>query len=553
MKEIPSYNALIEKSIIDHWDMDALTDYKGQTLQYHDVARKIEKVHILFENSGVVKGDKIALCGRNSSQWTVAFLATLTYGAIAVPILHEFTPDQIHNIVNHSDAKLLFAGDHVCGTIDPAQMPNLEGIIRNNDYSLLISRTDKLTYAREHLNELYGKKFPKYFRKEHVSYYHEQSPDEMALINYTSGTTGFSKGVMIPYRALWSNYDFACKAMGDNVKPGASVISILPMAHMYSMAFEFSYEFIRGCHVYYLNRVPSPAIIAQAFADIKPAVIIAVPLVIEKIIRKKVFPKIQTPRMRLLLQIPVIEQKVRDTICQEVRKAFGGNFFEIIIGGAAFNQEVEQFLHRINFPYTVGYGATECAPIISYEDWRLFVPGSCGKAAKNMEIRIDSPDPENIPGEILTRGLNVMLGYYKNEQATRETIDKDGWYHTGDLGTMDEDGNVFINGRSKNMLLGASGQNIYPEEIEDKLNSMTLVMESIVVQRDQKLVALVHPDLDEAKNLGFTHEDLEGIMEQNRNGLNQMLPAYEKISEIEIYNEEFAKTPKKSIKRYLYS
>ena len=551
--KIPSYNELIEQSIIDHWDMDALTDYKGQTLQYHDVARKIEKVHILFENSGVQRGDKRALCGRNSSQWTVAFLATLTYGAIAVPILHEFTPDQIHNIVNHSDAKLLFAGDHVCGTIDPAQMPNLEGIIRNNDYSLLISRTDKLTYAREHLNELYGKKFPKYFRKEHVSYYHEQSPDEMALINYTSGTTGFSKGVMIPYRALWSNYDFACKAMGDNVKPGASVISILPMAHMYSMAFEFSYEFIRGCHVYYLNRVPSPAIIAQAFADIKPAVIIAVPLVIEKIIRKKVFPKIQTPRMRLLLQIPVIEQKVRDTICQEVRKAFGGNFFEIIIGGAAFNQEVEQFLHRINFPYTEGYGATECAPIISYEDWRLFVPGSCGKAAKNMEIRIDSPDPENIPGEILTRGLNVMLGYYKNEQATRETIDKDGWYHTGDLGTMDEDGNVFINGRSKNMLLGASGQNIYPEEIEDKLNSMTLVMESIVVQRDQKLVALVHPDLDEAKNLGFTHEDLEGIMEQNRNGLNQMLPAYEKISEIEIYNEEFAKTPKKSIKRYLYS
>ena len=552
MKEIPSYNALIEKSIIDHWDMDALTDYKGQTLQYHDVARKIEKVHILFENSGVVKGDKIALCGRNSSQWTVAFIATLTYGAIAVPILHEFTPDQIHNIVNHSDAKLLFAGDHVCGTIDPMQMPHLEGIIRNNDYSLLLSRTDKLTYAREHLNELYGKKFPKYFRKEHVHYYHEQSPDEMALINYTSGTTGFSKGVMIPYRALWSNFDFACKAMGDNVTAGASVISILPMAHMYSMAFEFSYEFIRGCHVYYLNRVPSPAIIAQAFADIKPAVIIAVPLVIEKIIRKKVFPKIQTPRMRLLLQIPVIEQKVRDTICQEVRKAFGGNFFEIIIGGAAFNQEVEQFLHRINFPYTVGYGATECAPIISYEDWRLFVPGSCGKAAKNMEIRIDSPDPENIPGEILTRGLNVMLGYYKNEEATKETIDKDGWYHTGDLGTMDEDGNVFINGRSKNMLLGASGQNIYPEEIEDKLNSMTLVVESIVVQRDQKLVALVHPDLDEAKNLGFTMEDLEGIMEQNRNGLNQMLPAYEKISEIEIYEEEFAKTPKKSIKRYLY-
>ena len=552
MKEIPSYNALVEKSIIDHWDMDALTDYKGQTLQFHDVARKIEKVHILFENSGVQRGDKIALCGRNSSQWTVAFLATLTYGAIAVPILHEFTADQIHNIVNHSDAKLLFAGDHVCGNIDPAQMPQLEGIIRNNDYSLLISRTDKLTYAREHLNELYGKKFPKDFRKEHVHYYHEQSPDELALINYTSGTTGFSKGVMIPYRALWSNFDFACSAMGNELKPGSSVISILPMAHMYGMAFEFSYEFLTGCHVYYLNRVPSPAIIAQAFAEVKPRIIIAVPLIIEKIIRKKVFPKIQTPRMQLLLQLPVIAQKVRERICEEVKKAFGGNFFEIIIGGAAFNQEVEQFLQQIEFPYTVGYGATECAPIICYSDWRSFAPGSCGRAAKHMEVRIDSPDPENTPGEILTRGLNVMLGYYKNEEATRQTIDKDGWYHTGDLGTMDAYGNVFINGRSKNMLLSANGQNIYPEEIEDKLNSMTLVVESIVVQRDQKLVALVHPDLDEAKNLGFTMEDLQGIMEQNRNGLNQQLPAYEKISEIEIYEQEFAKTPKKSIKRYLY-
>ncbi len=553
MKEIPSYNALIEKSIIDHWDMDALTDYKGQTLQFHDVARKIEKVHILFENSGVQRGDKIALCGRNSSQWTVAFIATITYGAIAVPILHEFTPDQIHNIVNHSDAKLLFAGDHICGSIDPAQMPHLEGIVRNSDYSLIISRTDKLTYAREHLNELYGKKFPKYFRKEHVHYYHEQSPDELALINYTSGTTGFSKGVMIPYRALWSNYDFACSAMGNELKPGDNIISILPMAHMYGMAFEFSYEFISGCHVYYLNRVPSPAIIAQAFAEVKPRIIIAVPLIIEKIIRKKVFPKIQTPRMRLLLQIPVIEQKVRETICKEVSKAFGGNFFEVIIGGAAFNQEVEQFLHRINFPYTVGYGATECAPIICYADWHSFVPGSCGRAAKHMEVRIDSPDPENIPGEILTRGLNVMLGYYKNEEATRETIDSEGWYHTGDLGTMDYYGNVFINGRSKNMLLSANGQNIYPEEIEDKLNSMTLVQESIVVQRESKLVALVHPDLDEARNMGFTMEDLQGIMEQNRNGLNQALPAYEKISEIEIHELEFAKTPKKSIKRYLYT
>ena len=552
MQNIPSYNELLEKSIIEHWDMDALTDYKGQTLQYHDVARKIEKVHILFENSGIQRGDKIALCGRNSSQWTVAFIAILTYGAIAVPILHEFTADQIHNIVNHSDAKLLFAGDHICGSIDPLQMPHLEGIIRNTDYSLLISRTDKLTYAREHLNELYGKKFPKYFRKEHVNYYHEQSPDELALINYTSGTTGFSKGVMIPYRALWSNFDFACDAMGNELPAGSNVISILPMAHMYGMAFEFSYEFIRGCHVYYLTRVPSPAIIAQAFSEVKPGIIIAVPLIIEKIIRKKVFPKIQTNRMRLLLGMPIINMKVREMICEEVKKAFGGRFFEIIVGGAAFNQEVEQFLHRINFPYTVGYGATECAPIICYEDWRNFVPGSCGKAVKHMEVRIDSPDPQNIPGEILTRGLNVMLGYYKNDEATSETIDEDGWYHTGDLGTMDYDGNVFINGRSKNMLLGANGQNIYPEEIEDKLNSMTMVVESIVVQRDSKLVALVHPDMDEAHNMNFTEEDLVNIMEQNRNGLNQQLPVYEKISEIEIHHEEFIKTPKKSIKRYLY-
>ena len=552
MEQIPSYNELIEQSIIKHWDMDALTDYKGQTLQYHDVARKIEKVHILFENSGIQKGDKIALCGRNSSQWTVAFIATLTYGAIAVPILHEFTPDQIHNIVNHSDARILFAGDHVCGSIDPNQMPKLEGIIRSTDYSLVVSRTDKLTYAREHLNELYGKKFPKYFRKEHIHYYHEQSPDEMALINYTSGTTGFSKGVMIPYRALWSNFDFACSVMGNELPAGSNVISILPMAHMYGMAFEFSYEFLRGCHVYYLNRVPSPAIIAQAFADIKPRIIIAVPLIIEKIIRKKVFPKIQNNRMRLLLQMPVINVRIREMICKEVVKAFGGNFFEIIVGGAAFNQEVEQFLHRINFPYTVGYGATECAPIICYADWRDFVPGSCGKAAKHMEVEIDSPDPRNIPGEILTRGLNVMLGYYKNEEATRETIDENGWYHTGDLGTMDADGNVFINGRSKNMLLGASGQNIYPEEIEDKLNSMPLIVESIVVQRDTKLVALVHPDIDEAKNMGLTKDDLQAIMNQNLAGLNQQIPAYEKISEIEIYEEEFAKTPKKSIKRYLY-
>ena len=552
MEQIPSFNALIQKSIFDNWDRDALTDYKGQTLQFHDVARKIEKVHILFENSGIQRGDKIALCGRNSSQWAVAFLATLTYGAIAVPILHEFNAEQIHNIVNHSEARLLFVGDHVATIIDPQAMPTLEGIINNPDYSLMISRTDKLTYAREHLNELYGKKFPKYFRKQHINYYLEQSPDELAVINYTSGTTGFSKGVMIPYRALWSNYDFACDVLGKTIKAGDKVISMLPMAHMYGMAFEFIFEFLHGCHVYYLNRVPSPAIIAQALAEIKPVIVIAVPLIIEKIIRKKVFPKIQNNRMRLLLQMPVISKKVREMICQEVLKAFGGRMYQVIIGGAALNQEVERFLKRIEFPYTVGYGATECAPIICYSDWHTFAQGSCGRAALHMQVEIDSPDPRRIPGEILTKGPNVMLGYYKNQEATDETIDRNGWYHTGDLGTMDIHGNVFINGRSKNMLLGPNGQNIYPEEIEDKLNSMTMVVESIVVQRDNKLVALVYPDLDEAKAMNFSDGDIKNIMEQNRNGLNEMLPAYEKISEIIIQKEEFEKTPKKSIKRYLY-
>ena len=552
MEHIPSFNALIQKSIIDNWDRDALTDFKGQTLQFHDVARKIEKLHILFENSGIQKGDKIALCGRNSSQWAVAFLATLTYGAIAVPILHEFNAEQVHNIVNHSEARLLFVGDHVATIIDPQAMPTLEGIINNPDYSLMVSRTDKLTYAREHLNELYGKKFPKYFRKEHVNYYQEQNPDELAVINYTSGTTGFSKGVMIPYRALWSNYDFAMSVLGSIIKAGDKVISMLPMAHMYGMAFEFIFEFLHGCHVYYLNRVPSPAIIAQALQEVKPRIVIAVPLIIEKIIRKKVFPKIQNNRMRLLLQMPVISKKVREMICQEVLKAFGGNMYEVIIGGAALNQEVEHFLKRIDFPYTVGYGATECAPIICYRDYKTFAPGSCGQAALHQQVKIVSPDPQRIPGEILTKGPNVMLGYYKNPEATAETIDRDGWYHTGDLGTMDYDGNVFINGRSKNMLLGPNGQNIYPEEIEDKLNSMTMVLESVVVQRDNKLVALVHPDMDEAKNMGFSDDDLKNIMEQNRNGLNEILPAYEKISEIEIHEEEFEKTPKRSIKRYLY-
>lgn len=552
MKEIPSFNALIQKSIIDHWTLNALTDYKGVTLQYHDVARKIEKLHILFENSGVQKGDKIALCGRNSSAWACAFLATLTYGAVAVPILHEFTAEQIHNIVNHSEAKLLFVGDVVATIIDEKEMPDLEGIVYIPDYSLFVSRTEKLTYAREHLNEMFGKKYPKYFRPEHVNYYIEQDPEELALINYTSGTTGFSKGVMIPYRAMWGNADFAQQELRGIMREGDHVLSILPMAHMYGMAFEFIYEFITGCHIFYLTRLPSPAVIAQAYAEIKPALIIAVPLVIEKIIKKRVYPKIQNNMMKLLLNMPVINTKIHEKIGQEVINAFGGNFHEVIIGGAAFNKDIENFLQKIGFPYTVGYGTTECAPIIAYANHETFVPGSCGRAAYHMEVKINSNDPQNVPGEIWARGTNVMLGYYKNPVATAEALDTDGWYHTGDLGTMDAEGNIFIKGRLKNMLLGASGQNIYPEEIEDRLNAMPMVSESVVIQENNKLVGLVCPDLDEANSIGLTRSDIEEVMEQNRLQLNNELPAYSKLSAIRLHDEEFEKTPKKSIKRYLY-
>lgn len=550
-EQIPSFNAMLQKSIIDHWDLDAFTDYQGATLQYKDVARKIEKMHILFENCGVKRGDKIALCGRNMSHWAVAYLSVLTYGAVAVPILHEFMPDQVHNIVNHSDAKLLFVGDVVAKQIDPEQMPALEGIVFLPDFSLLISRTEKLTYAREHLNELFGKKYPKFFRKEHVNYYMDTDPEEMAMINYTSGTTGFSKGVMIPYRAMWSNADFAEHVLGDKIKPGDNTISILPMAHMYGMAFEFIFEFIAGCHIYYLTRIPSPAIVAKAFADVKPIVIIAVPLIIEKIIRKKVLPKVSSAPVKALMKTPVVGAKLKAKICQQVYEAFGGKLYEIIVGGAALNQEVEQFLHDINFPMTVGYGATECAPIISYDDWQDRALGSCGRAAYHMQVRIDSHDPQNVPGEILTRGANVMLGYYKNEEATNEVL-VDGWYRTGDLGIMDSDGHIFIKGRSKTMLLSASGQNVYPEEVEDKLSSLPYVAECLMVQRGEKFVGLVYPDYDEAKKNNVSDEQLKQIMEDNRNLLNADLPAYEKLTTLEIMTEEFKKTPKKSIKRYLY-
>ncbi len=552
MESIPSFNSYIEKSIKENWDKDALTDYKGATLQFKDVARKIEKIHILFESSGVQKGDKIAICGRNSSHWAVTFLATLTYGAVAVPILHEFNSEQIHNIVNHSGSKLLFVGDVVATHIDESQMPDLEGIVYLPDFSLVVSRTEKLDYAREHLNEMYGHKFPKYFRAEHVCY-HVDKADELALINYTSGTTGFSKGVMIPYRALWGNLDICMEVLGKNIQKNGNMLSILPMAHMYGMSMEFIFGFCGGSHLYFLTRLPSPAIIAQAFADIHPSIVISVPLVVEKIIRKGVFPKVQRNIVKLLLNMPVVSKKVKEQIRKEVTKAFGGNAYEVIVGGAALSQEVEQFLKSIDFPITVGYGTTECAPLISYSDYKDFVPGSCGTPVKHMEVKIMKKNPSNQLGEIVTRGTNVMLGYYNNEEATRQVLDNDGWYHTGDLGEMSADGHIFIKGRIKNMLLGSNGQNVYPEEIEDKLNSMMMVNECIIVQRENKLVALVYPDMDEVNNMGLTNHDVETIMEQNLKELNNTLPGYCKIAEIKIHNEEFAKTPKKSIKRYMYN
>lgn len=551
METYTDFVDLIAESLKNNWDLDALTDYQGVTLQYKDVARKIEKLHILFENAGVEKGDKVALCGRNSAHWATAFLATLTYGGVAVPILHEFKAQQVHDIVNHSEAKILFVGDMVWPELDAEQMPHLEGIVNIPDYSLLVSRTEKLTEARERLNEFFGRKYPKFFRKEHVNYPHTPNPDALALINYTSGTTSNSKGVMIPFRALWSNYQFAIEVLGHKVKRGNPVISMLPLAHMYGMAFEFIFEFLHGCHVYYLTRIPSPKIVLQAFGEIKPVVIISVPLIIEKIIKKNVLPRLQTPSMKVLLKMPFISGRILDKIRQHLVDAFGGQFYEIIIGGAAFNSEVEDLLHKIHFPYTVGYGATECAPIISYEDWQRFRKGSCGKAAPRMEIKIDSQDPQHVVGEILTRGENVMLGYFKNEEATAATL-KDGWYHTGDLGVMDDEGNLFIRGRSKNMLLGASGQNIYPEEIEDKLNTLPYVNESIVVQRGEKLVALIYPDFDLAQKDGLDENGLRMAMEQNRKDINTMVAAYERISAMEIHQTEFEKTPKRSIKRFLY-
>lgn len=551
MNSIPSFNSYIEQSIINNWHLDALTDYKGATLQYHDVARKIEKLHILFENSGVIKGDKIAVCGRNSSQWAVAFLAIVTYGAIVVPIQNEFKPEQIHNIVNHSESKMLFVGDVVATEINAEEMPSLEGIVYLPDFSLNLSRSERLTYAREHLNEIFGHKYPKYFRKEHIKY-HVDDPEELAMINYTSGTTGFSKGVMLPYRTLWGNLDYLMDTVKPKIGKNCNILSTLPMAHMYGLMTEFIFNIVLGNHIFFLTRQPSPTLISEALNETKPDIIFAVPLVIDKIVRKHVFPRVQTNWVRLLTNMPVLSKRIKEKIREFVLGEFGEHPYEVVVGGAPLNKEIENFFVSIGFPIAMGYGTTETAPLITFAHQDDYVAGSCGVAVKHMEVKVLSDDPQNVPGELVCRGINVMKGYYKNPEATHAVIDKDGWFHTGDLATMSADGHFFIKGRSKNMLLGANGQNIYPEEIEDRLNSMALVSESIIVQRNNKLVALIHPDYDEASSMGFTAEDLEHIMDQNRVELNSQMPSFAKISSIQIHENEFEKTAKKSIKRYLY-
>ena len=539
----------IEQSIIKNWDKDSLTDYKGITLQYKDVARKIAKFHIVLESAGIQPGDKIAVCGRNSAHWAVTFLATITYGAVIVPILHEFKADNIHNIVNHSEAKLLFVGDQAWENLNEDAMPLLEGIASLTDFSSLVSRNEKLTYAFEHRNAIYGQRYPKNFRPEHICY-RKDRPEELAIINYTSGTTGYSKGVMLPYRSIWSNVAYCFEMLP--VKPGDHIVSMLPMGHVFGMVYDFLYGFSAGAHIYFLTRMPSPKIISQSFSEIKPRVISCVPLIVEKIIKKDILPKVDSKIGKLLLKVPIVNDKIKSLARQAAMEIFGGNFDEIIIGGAPFNAEVEAFLKKIGFPYTIAYGMTECGPIIFSSRWDTLKLASCGKATTRMEVRIDSPDPKTHAGEIVCRGANMMLGYYKNPEATAQIIDVNGWLHTGDLGVMDEEGYVTVRGRSKNMLLTSSGQNIYPEEIESKLNNMPYVAESLIVLQHDKLVALIYPDFDDAFAHGLQQNDIQKAMEVNRVELNQQLPNYCQISKIKIHFEEFEKTAKKSIKRFMY-
>jgi len=542
-------NGYLQSSVRKNWEELALTDFNGVSFQYRDIARKVAKLHLLYEQAGVKRGDKIALCGKNSSQWAVAFISAITYGAVAVPILHEFKADNIHHLVTHSEAKLFYTDDAIWENLDPDSMNGLDGVIRLHDYSIIMSRNKRLTNAREHLNEIFGKRYPERFTPDDVVYYKEKK-DELALINYTSGSMGFSKGVMLTYNNLWSNIQFTIDGL-TFLNPGDGIVCMLPLAHMYGLIVDLLHPLVKGCHVYFLTRMPSPRVILEAFATVRPKLIVTVPLIIEKIVKTKVFPLLDKPLIKLLMHIPVIDDRLLEKIKTQLMSAFGGNVQEIIIGGAALNKDVETFLRRINFPYTVGYGMTECAPLVAYAQWDKQRPGSCGQIVDRMEGRIDSPDPEHIPGELWVRGDNVMKGYYKNKDAT-DAVMKDGWMNTGDLCTMDSDGFIYIRGRNKNMILGPSGQNIYPEEIEQKLNNMPYVAESLVVDSDGQLAALIYPDLELATKQGIHTDALSKIMDDNIAALNKDLPAYSQIRKVKLYNEEFEKTPKRSIKRYLY-
>ena len=546
--EIKSLNKAFQKSFIENWDRPALSNYQGATLFYRDVARRIAKLHIAFEQCGLQKGDKVAICSRNQANWGVSYLAALTYGAVAVPILHEFKPGNIHYLVNHSEAKVLFVDEVVWEGLTADEMPDLQVVVQINTFKFLYTKFEALWLVREHLNESFGRRYPNNFGPEDLDYY-EDTPDEMALINYTSGTSGFSKGVMIPYRAITSNVEFAMQAE-PHINNKSDIVAMLPSAHMYGMMFEFLFEMVVGAHVHFLTRVPSPKIILQAFSEIHPNIIVAVPLIIEKIYRSKLKPILD--KNKIFFKIPILDKVLQKKILSELKSSFGNKFEEIIIGGAAFNPEVESFFKKIDFPYTVGYGMTECAPIITYAHWNKAKLYSCGKAALHMEVKIDSPDPLNIPGEVLTKGPNVFLGYYKNPEATAAVMTEDGWLRTGDMGVMDKDGYLFLRGRSKCMILGPSGQNIYPEEIEAVINNVTYVVDSLVIEDNAGLTALIYPDYHQAELDGMSRSDLEKRLRDALPEINKEVPNYAKIKDIEFMPEDFERTPKRSIKRYLY-
>ena len=538
----------IEHSIRIHWEEPALTDYQGQTHTFGDVAHHIARLHLLFEESGIRRGDKIALCSRNQTNWGIAFLAILSYGAVAVPILHEFKADNIRHIVNHSEARILFAGTPIWEELQKEEMPKPETVIKMEDYSLFYKTNPALAKAHGHWEELFRQKYPAALRPEDIHYEPDQ-PDQLAMINYTSGTTSASKGVMLSYRSMWSNLKYALDKMGYN--PGERLVSILTMAHMYGLAFELIYPFASGTHVYFISKTPAPKIINEIFSAVRPNLIVAVPLIIEKIIKRRVFPQLEKFHIKLMLRMPIIGGRIRHKIKRQILDAFGGRFKLLVVGGAALNKEVETFLHSVKFPYTVGYGMTECGPAIAFDHWQTFRPTSCGKAVDRMEIRIDSPAPFNQVGEILTRGMNVMNGYYNNPEASNAVLSPDGWLHTGDLGILDPDGYLYIKGRSKSLILGPSGQNIYPEEIEDLLNAQPYIAESLVIEREGKLVALVYPDSEAMKQHKISRDTLLKIIHETRKQINQQIPAYSQIARIEIHDEEFEKPRKRSIKRFL--